>query len=321
MASHRILIQAGVLVGIGAISWFSGLEGAVNEMSATQQKVAQTQGEVDNLMKEEVSLKADLANLQALRQAPKKVKIGTYPSGRYEQRIKSTLKDMVQALYQTGNSLISMEPVTINLEDGLQQQAPPPAPATPPPAPAGGVDPNSPVGQANAAAAAAAQAGGSGASAPSPAKVLNPETQKLEFQKDLKRFQTVTQVRTASYKLSFRGSYENIQTFVKKVAEWPELMRLSDVQFFNQAATVRPDVQSGGTAGGAPPSGAFIDDKRPIMMQVTITLYMVEETLANQYAEDPGDMPVDPAAAAAMPAGAPPADPAAASEAVPPPAG
>lgn len=318
MASHRILIQAGVLVGIGAISWFSGLEGAVNEMSATQQKVAQTQGEVDNLMKEEVSLKADLANLQALRSAPKKVKIGTYPSGRYEQRVKSTLKDLVQALYQTGNSLISMEPVAINLDDGLQQQAPPPAPATPPPAAAPAVDPNSPVGQANAAAPAAA---GAPAPAASPAKVVNPETQKLEFQKDLKRFQTVTQVRTASYKLSFRGSYENIQTFVKKVAEWPELMRLSDVQFFNQAATVRPDVQTGGTAGGAPPTGAFIDDKRPIMMQVTITLYMVEESLANQYAEDPGDMPVDPSAAAGMPPGAPPPDPAAASEAAPPPAG
>lgn len=69
-------------------------------------------------------------------------------------------------------------------------------------------------------------------------------------------------------------------------------MRVNDVKFFNQLASVHPTVEyqnNSSNASGDDDTSSnaqnFTDMKRPVVMQATITLYLVEESLANQYAD------------------------------------
>ncbi|MFM7468048.1 MAG: hypothetical protein ACKO37_00900 [Vampirovibrionales bacterium] len=282
-SGRAALIPVVVFGAILGISWMLGLEGAINEATAANDRVVKTRQEVEGQQKEITELNADLANLKALRGTGANIKIGTYKENEYENKVKATMKDLINVLHQTGNTLISLRPIP-EVGTGV---TPAPEPSKPPEDASAGAS----NGDTTTPAPEGAKDGKDTANAP---KKKGPKKDPKEaFKKELKKFQTIAQVRTLSYRVAFRGDYANILSFVQKLTEWPELLRVNDVKFFNQLSSIRVKVvyknkeivDSSNDDDITPDSQEFIDNKRPVVMQATITLYLVEESLANQYAD------------------------------------
>ncbi len=255
--SEKMLIGGGmILVGLGILGMFGSEQW--NNFSNNTIQADTLNKEIQSMTQQQEGLQRSIENLKKGVDLPQNITIREYTPETRDAIIKAVVDQVVGKATASGNTLISLTPVTVDpfIPADVPETPDPNAPADPNAAPADGSTPPAEGGEAAAPNPDAVDPASTGA----PVIAIGEQAPAGPPKPALETF---------GYELAIRGTYDSLQSFLRSLASNKELMEVLNIRIENETGVSRvmPD-KSTGTGDVA------LDPSRPIKLTATIRLVM-----------------------------------------------